>query len=64
MITLKPPFTADDMQGLFRMVNKGKIKRIPTVYSRDLWVMVKCLIQVNPDQRPNCDEILSMPIFA
>ena len=29
MTTLKPPFNADDMQGLFRKVIKGHYPRIP-----------------------------------
>ena len=29
MISLKPPFTADDMAGLFKRVTKGHFKRIP-----------------------------------
>jgi NIMA (never in mitosis gene a)-related kinase len=29
MITLKPPFQAEDMQGLYRKVIKGQVKRLP-----------------------------------
>ena len=29
MITLKPPFQADDMQGLYKKVLKGKYDRLP-----------------------------------
>lgn len=48
MISLKPPFTADDMEGLFKSVNKGYFPRIPKIFSHDLWQMVKYLLQVNP----------------
>jgi len=64
MISLKPPFTADDMQGLFKKVNKGSIARIPENFSNELWAMVKYLLQVNPSARPNCEQIISLPIFA
>jgi NIMA (never in mitosis gene a)-related kinase len=37
MIALKPPFTSEDMAGLFKKVTKGYINRIPKVYSHDLW---------------------------
>jgi NIMA (never in mitosis gene a)-related kinase 1/4/5 len=48
MIALKPPFTAEDMAGLFKKVNKGNFPRIPKNFSHDLWTMVKYLINVNP----------------
>jgi NIMA (never in mitosis gene a)-related kinase len=37
MITLKPPFTAEDMQGLFHRITKGQFNRIPKNFSNDLW---------------------------
>jgi NIMA (never in mitosis gene a)-related kinase len=55
MIALKPPFTADDMQGLYKKVLKGHFPRIPKSYSHDLWTMCKTLIQVTPSSRPNCE---------
>ena len=48
MIALKPPFTADDMHGLFKRVTKGQFPRIPKSFSNELWTMIKYLIQVNP----------------
>ena len=33
MVTLKPPFRADDMQGLFKKVTKGVIPPIPKKFS-------------------------------
>lgn len=44
MITLKPPFTADDMQSLFRKVNRGHYQRIPKIYSYDLAYIVRWLL--------------------
>lgn len=44
MIALRPPFTSEDMAGLFKKVTKGYISRIPKVYSHDLWQLVKALI--------------------
>jgi NIMA (never in mitosis gene a)-related kinase len=55
MIALKPPFTADDMAGLFKRVTKGNFPRIPKVFSHDLWTMVKSLLTVNPVNRPSCE---------
>ena len=55
MITLKPPFQAEDMQGLYKSVIKGKIDPIPESYSEDLAQIVKLLLSVNADNRPTCD---------
>ena len=61
-ITLKPPFRADDMQGLYKKVLRGVYPKIPNIYSADLANLVKALIQVTPQMRPSCERILEMPI--
>lgn len=45
--TLQPPFTASDMDGLFKKVLKGNYEKIPTQYTDDLSKMIKRLINVN-----------------
>jgi len=64
MVSLRPPFTADDMQGLFKKVNKGHFARIPKQYSNEMWQLVKSLLQVNPQSRPNCEQMMQMAPFA
>ncbi len=75
MITLKPPFRAEDMASLYKKVLKGVYPRIPSSYSQDLAAMVKHLLHVAPHLRPTCgtsvilrlsclDKILKMPIVA
>lgn len=54
-ITLKPPFRAEDMQGLYKKVLKGIYPKIPSIFSSDLSALVKFLIQVTPKMRPDCD---------
>eukprot|EP00742_Colponemidia_sp_Colp-10_P004676 GILJ01004987.1.p1 GENE.GILJ01004987.1~~GILJ01004987.1.p1 ORF type:complete len:546 (-),score=67.04 GILJ01004987.1:270-1907(-) len=61
LITLQPPFRADDMEGLFRKVLRGAYPKIPSLFSTDLANLVRALLQVEPSMRPNCDQILSMP---
>ena len=63
MITLKPPFWADDMQGLYKKVLKGKYDRLPKQYSNDLAKMVKSLLQTKASDRPTCLEIMQMPAY-
>jgi NIMA (never in mitosis gene a)-related kinase len=61
MITLKPPFRAEDMEGLYKKVIRGNFTRIPTQYSQDLSNLIRALLQTDPNLRPNCDKILMMP---
>ena len=63
MITLRPPFRAQNMEGLYNRVIKGQFSKIPDRFSNELFEIVKLLIQVNTDSRPSCDEILKNPII-
>ena len=63
MITLRPPFRANNMEGLYKKVTKGQYSKIPDIFSNDLYQMVQFLLQVNPKLRPNCDQILNHPIL-
>jgi NIMA (never in mitosis gene a)-related kinase len=53
MITLKPPFRAEDMEGLYKKVIRGSYTRIPTQYSQDLSNLIRALLQTDPNLRPN-----------
>ena len=64
MITLRPPFQAEDMQSLFKKVLRGKYRQIPSVYSSDLALMIQALLQVDPTHRPDCGAIMGFPAFA
>ena len=46
MTTLKPPFRAQDMNGLYKRVLKGAYPKIPNSFSADLNTMIKTLLQV------------------
>jgi NIMA (never in mitosis gene a)-related kinase len=61
MTTLKPPFRAEDMEGLYKKVLRGYYPRIPSHYSQDLNNIIRCLLQVSPHLRPSCDKLLQMP---
>lgn len=58
MITLRPPFRAENMEGLFNKIVKGQISKISDRFSSDLAEIVKLLLQVNPEARPNCGKCL------
>ncbi len=55
MTTLKPPFRANDMNGLYKRVLKGAYPKISPTYTQDLANMIKTLLQVEPGVRPTCD---------
>lgn len=59
MCTLKPPFRAEKMEGLYKKVLRGEFDRIPNIYSNDLHNLIKDLLNTNPKERPTCKEILS-----
>jgi len=60
-VSLKPPFRADDMAGLYKKVVKGVYPRIPSHFSQDLNQTIKALLVTQPQLRPSCDQILEMP---
>ena len=55
MAFLKPPFRANDMEGLFKKINKGIFEPIPSFYSKDLNLIISELLKVNPILRPTCE---------
>ena len=63
MITLKPPFRAADMEGLYNKVIKGQYSKIPDRFSQELADIVKLLLKVEPESRPNCGTIINLIIY-
>eukprot|EP00825_Cyclidium_porcatum_P029058 TRINITY_DN3113_c0_g1_i4.p1 TRINITY_DN3113_c0_g1~~TRINITY_DN3113_c0_g1_i4.p1 ORF type:complete len:631 (+),score=127.44 TRINITY_DN3113_c0_g1_i4:119-2011(+) len=61
MTTLKPPFRAEDMEGLYKKVIRGYYPKIPPQFSQDLANVIRALLQVAPHLRPSCDKILQLP---
>lgn len=59
-ICLKPPFRADDMQGLFRKVVKGEFLPIPRTFSSELQQVISALLTVDPLARMSCSQILAL----
>jgi NIMA (never in mitosis gene a)-related kinase len=62
MCALVPPFRADDMQGLYKKVIKGKFPRIPDHFSQEMATVIKFMLQISPSYRPSCEQILNLPI--
>lgn len=58
MTTLKPPFRAEDMDGLYKKVIKGAYSKIGDNYSKQLATVIKNMLQVNPSNRPDAGQLL------
>ena len=58
MTTLKPPFRAEDMDGLYQRVIKGSYQKIPDNFSKQLGSAIKSMLQVNPSNRPSAAQLL------
>ena len=54
MTTLKPPFRAQDMNGLYKRVLKGAYPEIPKKYTKDLADVIMRMLSVEPRLRPSC----------
>ena len=60
MATLKPPFRAEDMDGLYKKVTKGVYKKIGDSFSKTLSSVLKSMLQVNSSNRPSADHLLKV----
>jgi len=59
---LQPPFRASDMNALYRKVMRGDYPPLPVIYSQDLTYLIKAMLQVSPPLRPNCEQLLALPV--
>ena len=62
MLTLRPPFRAENMDGLYHKVIKGHYSKISEKYSPDIAEIIKMMLKVNPNDRPSCSQILKHPL--
>ena len=58
--SLKPPFRAEDMKGLYRRVIKGEYPPLPKNFSTDLHEFTAKLLRTEPKLRPSCNQILGL----
>lgn len=61
MCSLSIPFKGVNFQEVYKNVINGNYNSIPPFYSEELSLVVKGLLQVNPDNRPTCKQILEHP---
>ena len=63
MLSLVPPFQGKDMNTLFQKIQAGKIERIPSHYSNDIWSIVSAMLQQESKMRPSCDQLCQSNLF-
>ncbi|CAD8089299.1 unnamed protein product [Paramecium sonneborni] len=64
LCALKPPFLADSLHFLALKIVKGQFTQIPNAFTKDMNNLVKSLLQLQPQKRPNINQILKMPIIS
>jgi len=60
MLTLKAPFRGNTMKAVYDKVMQGVYDPIPLFYSKLIAHIVKLTLQINPERRPTCDELLKI----
>ena len=60
--TLKMPFQGNNFKEVYNNISKCKYQPLPSVYSKELDLIIKKLLQIDPEKRPTCQEILEDPI--
>ena len=63
MTTLKMPFQGSNFKEVYNNVLKCKYSPLPKMYSQDLDMIIKKLLQIDPDKRPSAKEILEETII-
>ncbi|KAL2198528.1 kinase-like domain-containing protein [Corynascus similis CBS 632.67] len=58
----EPPFNAKTHFQLVQKIKEGKIAPLPTIYSAELFAIIKDCLRVNPDRRPDTAMLLNLPI--
>ena len=61
LATFSPPFNATNQLSLALKIKSGNVANIPSIYSQELSSVIMCLMRVNPENRPNAEEITNYP---
>ena len=56
--TLRPPFTGQNLEELYKNVMRGSFNPIPKIYSNELANIVNRCLRLNPSERPTVTELL------
>ena len=59
MVSLKMPFNAPNLPILALKIQKGEYEKLKNIWSEDLRNLIYSMLQTNPNNRPNLEDILS-----
>ena len=60
MATLRPPFRAPNMRGLYKKVISAQYPPLPNRYSSELQKTIESMLRVKPSQRPTSEQLLTL----
>lgn len=63
LCALKPPFDAASIPLLTMKIIRGAYNPLPACFSSEVKSLVKQMLEVRPDRRPDVNKILSMPLI-
>ena len=63
MCSLRPPFKGKNYEELCNNICNGKIEKISSRYSNELWEMIKMLLEIDVNKRADCDKILNSDLI-
>jgi serine/threonine protein kinase len=58
MTTLKAPFRGTTMKSVFQKIMKGIYDPLPSFYSKFMNDLINVMLQIRPNNRPTCEQIL------
>ena len=61
---LRVPFEAGSLPQLYKKITQGIINKIPSVYSEDLYNIIKLCLKIDPKTRPSVQELLNHPLVV
>ncbi|KAK4232284.1 G2-specific protein kinase nim-1 [Podospora fimiseda] len=62
LCTREPPFNAKTHFQLVQKIKEGRIAPLPSIYSEELFQVIKDCLRVNPDRRPDTASLLNLPV--
>lgn len=63
LCALKPPFDAPSIHLLSMKIVRGVYNPLPNTFSKEVRDLVKLMLDVRPESRPDVNKILSMPVI-
>jgi NIMA (never in mitosis gene a)-related kinase 1/4/5 len=63
LVCLRPPFDAPSIHLLSMKIVRGVYNPIPTTWSQEIRSLIKALLEVQIERRPDVNKILKMPVI-